>query len=535
MLSIQQRLLILLMITLALGGCAPKHLQPTQEQKSVIKEKEASDSLYYLAKDDVSSHYPKTGFYSLSNNLDAFIARVALIENAKKSLDLQYFIFAGDETAYAIIQLLIEAADRGVKVRVLVDDLLEGDSDEEIATLAQHPNIDIKLFNPTSARKMLGWIQLAFNVNTLGRRMHNKLLVADNSAAVLGGRNIENIYFAADRDDIFIDNDILAIGPLASKATYEFETYWNSPISKDIIKIADKAKSSSYEAFRKELFKSVNTLRQNAYISEAYQRAFAQSLLKDEVPLIYGDAQLYYDKPTKIITSEDDSSTHLSEHLKPIVMAAKKSLKIINPYFIPNEGMMKNIRILRTRGVEISVLTNSLATNDGIPVYSAYSRYQKELVTLGVHLYELNPHSFSYIYKNQKYRKGSIPRSSLHAKSMLIDDEIFIIGSANLDPRSIKLNTEVVAVIHSAKLAEVESEVLRHATEAKNVFKIEVEAVPDDEQTCSVTEVPQAKSRVVWVAEENGKVVKYYNEGDAGFWRVLGSNLSAYIPMDKYL
>ncbi|OQX57028.1 MAG: hypothetical protein B5M52_08175, partial [Helicobacteraceae bacterium 4484_230] len=116
-------------------------------------------------------------------------------------------------------------------------------------------------------------------------------------------------------------------------------------------------------------------------------------------------------------------------------MGAKKSLKIINPYFIPNEGMMENIRDLRNRGVEISVLTNSLATNDGIPVYSAYSRYQRELVELGVHLYELNPRSFTYIYKNQKYRKGSIPRSSLHAKNMIIDDEIFIIGSANLDPR----------------------------------------------------------------------------------------------------
>jgi len=517
-----------------LSGCATKYADNIADIKVVDKYKEASPSLYFLAKNDVASHYPQTGFYPLSDNLDAFAARVELIKNAKKSLDLQYFIFAGDEIAYSIIQLLVEAADRGVKVRVLVDDLMEGSSDAEIAELARHPNIDIKLFNPTSARKMLGWIQLAFNVDTLGRRMHNKLLVADNSAAVLGGRNIENIYFAADRENIFIDNDVLAIGPLAAQASNEFETYWNCAISRDIAKIAKEDYDTSYETFKKKLFESVHSLRHNEYVKEAYEKEFAKAAVKHEIPLIYGDAALYFDKPTKIVTSENNSSTHLSEYLRPIVMSAKKSLKIINPYFIPNEGMMKNIRDLRNRGVEISVLTNSLATNDGIPVYSSYSRYQRELVKLGVHLYELNPRSFTYIYKNQKYRKGSIPRSSLHAKNMIIDDEIFIIGSANLDPRSIKLNTEVVAVIHSKELAKVESGVFQRATQPKNVFRIDLEKVPDDQRS-PIAGVPQPDTRVVWITEEDGKMVKYYNEGNAGFWRQFGSNISAYIPLDKYL
>jgi len=527
--------MIVTLITLLFIGCAGKGVHHTDVDETIYKYHEASSSLYYLAKDDVISHYPKSGFYPLYNNLDAFAARVELIKNAKKSLELQYFIFAGDDTAYAVIQLLVDAADRGVKVRVLVDDLLEGDNDDKIAILAQHPNIEIKLFNPTSARKLLGWIQLAFNVNTLGRRMHNKLLVADNSAVILGGRNIENIYFAADKDDIFIDNDILAIGPLAYKASNEFETYWNSSISKNITEIADVDKEKyPYATFKKELFQSSHTLRNNAYVQEAYERAFAQAALKHEIPLIYGDAELYFDRPTKIITSEDDASTHLSEHLRPIVMSATRSLKIVNPYFIPNSDMIKNIKTLRDRGVEISILTNSLATNDGIPVYSAYSRYQKELISLGVHLYELNPHSFSYIYKDQKYRRGSIPRSSLHAKSMIIDDETFIIGSSNLDPRSIKLNTEVVAVIHSKELAKIESKVFDDAIQLKNVFTISIEKVPK-EHACKITKIPQAETRVVWTTEENGKVIKYHHEGNAGFWRELGSNLSAYIPLDKYL
>ena len=197
--------------------------------------------------------------------------------------------------------------------------------------------------------------------------------------------------------------------------------------------------------------------------------------------------------------------------------------------------MMKWIKSIRERGVEIYIVTNSLATNDGIPVYSSYSRYQRKLIELGVHLYELNPKSFRYIYKNQKYRKGSIPRSSLHAKNILIDDEIFIIGSANLDPRSIKLNTEVVAVIHSKELAKVEAEVFEHITKPQNVFKLALEDVLKSECDDTCVLVPQPDKRVVWITKENDKEIKYYNDGNAGFWRRFGSNLSAYIPVDKYL
>jgi putative cardiolipin synthase len=196
---------------------------------------------------------------------------------------------------------------------------------------------------------------------------------------------------------------------------------------------------------------------------------------------------------------------------------------------------MKELRALRKRGVEIYVVTNSLATNDGVPVYSAYSRYQRELIELGVHLYELNPNSFSYIYRNQKYRRGSIPRSSLHAKNMLIDDEIFIIGSANLDPRSIKLNTEVVAVIHSKELAQIEAQVFKNITKPQNVFRLSLEDFPQSECDDTCILVPKPDKRVVWTTQKDAKEVKYYNDGNAGFWRRFVSNISAFIPLDKYL
>ena len=526
-------ILIFTIVTVLFLGCAGKHLHTTKGTVVVNQYKKASTSLYFLAKDDVASHYPKSGFYPLQHNLDAFMARVFLIKNAKKTLNLQYFIYAEDEIAYGLTQLLIEAADRGVKVKILLDDLLKKDSDVALEALAQHPNIEIKLFNPTSARSIMGFMQLAFNIDTLGRRMHNKLLVADNSAAIIGGRNIENIYFAADKDNIFIDNDILAVGPLAAEASNEFATYWRSKISVDIREVAKDEDEEEYKTLRKELFKSVNTLRHNEYVAEASLRDFYQKIKAHKLPLFYGDAHLYFDIPTKITSSEDDTSSHLSSQIRPLFTTIKKSLKIINPYFIPNRAIMKRIKELRSKGVEIYIVTNSLATNDGIPVYSAYSTYQKELLKLGVHLYELNPNSFTYIYKNQKYRKGSIPRSSLHAKSMVIDDEIFVIGSMNLDPRSIKLNTEILSVIRSKELAKVESMVFDNITKPQNVFTLELQKRPKEsyDEICPPTE----DTIVVWSTKKDGKTIKYYNDGNAGFWRRFGSNISKYIPVDKYL
>jgi len=524
---------LLLFTTIFFSACAGKHIHTTEGTVVVKEYKEASDSLYYLAKDDIKAHYPLSGFYPLHDNLDAFTARVYLIKHAKRSLNLQYFIYAEDEISYAITQLLVEAADRGVKVKILIDDLLQKDADVALEALSQHPNIEIKLFNPTSARKFYGWLQLAFNLDTLGRRMHNKLLVADNSAAVIGGRNIENIYYAADKDNIFLDNDILAMGPLVAEASNEFETYWRSKISINIQEMTKNITKADYEILKKELFRSVKELRNNDYIEEANKRKFAQDIKAHKLTLLYGKANLYFDIPTKITSSENDTSTHLSRQIEPIFKGIKHSLKVINPYFIPNKKMMDALHKLRSRGVEISIVTNSLATNDGIPVYSAYSRYHRELLKMGVKLYELNPNSFKYIYKNQKYRRGSIPRSSLHAKSMVIDDEIVVIGSMNLDPRSIKLNTEMLSVIYSKDLAHIESKVFDNIIKKENVFQVTL--APQPAQQCIVTCVPQDDTKVVWTTQEDGKVVKYYNDGNAGFWRRLLSNLSYYIPMDKYL
>lgn len=524
--------LILIFSIILLGGCTGKHIAMKDEIVASQLHTETSTSLYGFFDANVTAEAPKSGFYPLPHNVEAFAARAGLINHAKKTLDVQYYLFVADNTGLTLTKLILDAADRGVKVRVILDDMLLGDSDEALAALNSHPNISIKLFNPTNFRKSLHYVEMFFHINTLGRRMHNKAIVADNSAAVIGGRNIQDIYFAADEDDLFIDNDILTVGPLVTKISNEFETYWSSPVCVPLEQVAGKSAIPMKE-LQQELDQYIETIAYNDYMNAVRNSPIAKLTKESKIPLIFGDAELYFDLPTKVTTSEEKTDTHLSEHLAPIIKSAKKSIFIVSPYYMPNPDSMKAIKALRENGVEITILTNSLATNDAIPVYSAYSKYQQRLLRLGVRLYELSPIAFHRIFKDAHYKRGKIPRSALHAKSMIIDDKIFIIGSANMDPRSHKLNTELVAVIHSAELAHAEHALFDQAVSLENAFALSLEPAP--KKPVIATWIPQEEERVVWTTIEDGKVVKYYNDGNAGFWRRLASDLVYYFPIEGYM
>ncbi len=508
-------------------GCAthyPKDVKP----KEYHTYKPASDSLYYLASDDVTKHAGKTGFYSLAHYYDAFTARMELIKAAKKTIDMQYFIFSNDEVSVAVMEEVIKAAERGVKVRILVDDLLFKYRDKAVASIASHPNIEIKLFNPTSYRGTLGWIMMGLKLDKYGRRMHNKMLIVDNSALVMGGRNIENIYFGVNRKDVFVDNDILAIGPLVAEASNKFETYWNFKRSVDIKDIY-KGEIFTQEEVEKIDFTPYYDFLKSEYFQDLKERKLYSYFQQHNIPLIYGRAELYYDLPEKIITPEDAEDTHLSKRSGGI-HSVEKSIVIINPYFVPNKLAMQKIKEMREHGIEIYILTNSLATNDAIPVYSEYSKYQKALLKLGVHLYEINPHAVEYIFKSHKYTKLKFPQTSLHAKNMIIDVTYFVIGSFNLDPRSDKVNTEVVAVIESKELSRQEKHLFDYFTLPENSYVLSLEKAPS--KSCIATCIPRDDTQVVWTGMKDGKVVKYYdNDADASFLRRLAANILRYIPL----
>lgn len=523
---------ILVMLMVTMGGCSAKHQSMKPTISETVTHTEHSDSLHNFFDSNINAHTPKSGFYPLHKNLDAFAARIAFIQSAKKSLDLQYYLFIGDNTGLTMIKYVLDAADRGVKVRIILDDILQGSGDKYLMALESHPNISIKLFNPTNFRSSLRWIEMFLHIDTMGRRMHNKVFIADNSVAVIGGRNIEDIYFSADKSNAFVDNDVLVAGPLVADISNEFETYWRSNVCIDITKVSNRS-NQSLKTLRKDLADVVESLKYTDYIKAVLQSEFTQKFKARKINLIYGESQLYFDLPTKVTTSEDDTDTHLSEHLRPIILGATKRLWIVSPYYMPNPNSMKALEKLRQKGVDVAILTNSLATNDAIPVYSAYSKYQKALLHMGVRVYELSPHAYSRIYKNEKYKKGSIPRSSLHSKSMIIDDDMFIIGSANMDPRSSKLNTELVAVIKSKKMVDLQKELFKDVISPENSYQLTLE--PASKQEPVIAGMPIEKERVVWHGIVNKKPVKYYNDGDAGFWRRLGSGIVSFFPVEGYM
>ena len=522
------RYLLTTVLVLMFFGCSA-HYKKDLKPQIYHTYKSTDDSLYYLASDDVKKHNGETGFYPLPHYYDAFIARLELIKSAKKSIDMQYFIFSNDEVSTAFMEEVLKAANRGVKVRILVDDLLLKYRDKSIASIAAtNPNIQIKLFNPTDYRGTLGWISMGIKLEKYGRRMHNKMLIVDHSALVMGGRNIENDYFGVDRDAIFVDNDILAIGPLAAEASNKFETYWNFKRSVPIEKIYT-GKLYTKEQLHKRYFKLYSKFLHCAYIEDIKGRKLYSYFQSHTIPLMYGKAKLYYDFPEKIITPEDVEDTHLSKIIGGIPHV-KKFIVIINPYFVPNERIMEKIKEAREKGIDIYILTNSLATNDAIPVYSVYSKYHKELLKLGVHLYELTPHAVEYIFKSHKYTKFKFPKTSLHAKNMIIDGKYFVIGSMNLDPRSNKVNTEVVVVINSKKLSAWEQAVFDYFTQPENSYELSLEKGAS--QTCIATCVPRDEMQVVWRGVKDGREVKYYdNDADAGFLRRLAANILDYIPL----
>jgi putative cardiolipin synthase len=254
--------------------------------------------------------------------------------------------------------------------------------------------------------------------------MHIKSFNVDNSAVILGGRNLENSYFGADKTHVFVDNDILGIGPISSQLTYEFETYWQSENVYSLKEIGVTDKHDSLDYLRQKAAEFAKTYATNEYISLVAKTDFSTAFRAKALDLTFAEGTIYYDDATKVSTDAYDQSTHLIEQLKPYILNTTKSLRIINPYFVPTKKLMAFFKELREKGVEIYILTNSLPSADAPFVYAFYKQYQKPLLEMGVHLYEVKSKGFKKSSYSRKFREvtGDYLSVQLHAKTMLIDD-----------------------------------------------------------------------------------------------------------------
>lgn len=512
---------LLFVILIFITGCGSKHIG-IKESRPLSLSTESSSNLYQYAEDNVSSHVPKSGFYPLEHHLDSMAARLLLAKAAKHRITVQYFTFYGDIIGTVLTKALIDAADRGVQVDVLIDDIDISYDNVAIGLINSHPNIKVRVFNPTNSRRALHYVEMGIYHDTVGRRMHNKSFIADNSMSVIGGRNIGDMYFALDKKNFFVDNDVLVVGPLVNQISNQFDYYFGNAYSVDFDVIA-KGNIDDID----NLVETFNArLKGEGYlllIKAMEDREFYKEFQRKQLHLFYGYAELFFDMPRKVYTDVNNTSSHLKSHV-PKKIYAKKRFYMVSPYFIPNENMMQRLQKMRGAGVDVAILTNSLESSDQTTVYAYYAEYQKRLLSMGVRLYEIHPYAFEELILNQSYNlHKEMPKVALHAKTIVIDNTLFAIGSVNMDPRSRNLNTELVAVINSQELNTYEADLFNILTSPENAYELSLEYDEDHE------------AKVVWKATIKGKERTFYNDGDASMWLRLEKNMSLWFPIRDLL
>ena len=396
----------------------------------------------------------KTGVLLLDDNKQAFLARVAAIDLADLSLDLQYYHWKADEVGLILMQRVIRAADRGVRVRLLIDDSNSWDSSRKQTALAlinHHPNIQIKIYNPLGGSYSgsgMRTLAILGNFNRVNHRMHNKLFIADNQLAIFGGRNIGNIYFGVGKKKNFRDMDVLAVGHQVDDISSAFDDYWNSEWTYRI-ELLEKTEFTT-----KELKEGVQRLNQQ--ISETtnfpYKIPSRDELIKRlkqlSIKLDWAELKIFADPPRKDL---EEKSRHVYQQIQQADLSAKDEALISSPYFIPSEKLISRLEKQVKQGVSLKILTNSLASNDVTMAQYGYASRRRELLEAGVNLFELRTDAIDR--ENYMAVQNRDADLGLHAKVSVIDSRRVMIGSFNIDPRSTNINTEVVVMVNSEALA----------------------------------------------------------------------------------
>jgi putative cardiolipin synthase len=524
-----RRLAVLFPAIALLAGCGSLPKRPPEKPSAALQENTDATFLGRAFKPVVDQHPGLSGVYPLDRGVDAFAARMVLARTAERSLDAQYYIWHPDDTGKLLANELIRAADRGVHVRLLLDDFGSIPSDENLLALNSHTNIEVRLFNPLVNRSF-GRLGQIFEFGRFNRRMHNKSFTVDNQVTLVGGRNIGDEYFGGGDSVEFADFDVIAVGPVVKEAASSFDLYWRSPSSIPITSLTRKTASEEWAREQwADLAARCEKLRNSSYVRAVRDSSLLTELRERELDFFWGRAWLAYDLPDKVTSSLEDRSRFLTSQLAPVVAATDCEVLIVSAYFVPGPSGLKFFEDLRKRGIRVVIVTNSLAATDVAAVHSGYRRYRKALLRAGVELYEFKPTaSLKEPSPKNKSAGGSSPgasRASLHAKTFVFDRRTTFVGSLNLDPRSTTLNTENGAVLEIPELAARTAEEIER-TALSNCYRLEFVPGPGPCRECG---------QVNWVTEENGKVVRYTREPEAGFGRRFLVGLLSFLPLESQL
>ena len=471
--------------------------------------------------DLADTHGGSSGYRLLHAGVDGLALRVQMIRHAERTLDLQYFIFRGDETGTLIREALRHAADRGVRVRVLVDDGDTLPGDEQLLELDGYPNMQVRIFNPFDTRShsaLLRNVDFLFHKTRLDYRMHNKLLVADNAIAVTGGRNIGNQYFQVDPDSQFADDEVFVAGPTAQTLSREFDEFWNGDM------VVPAHALGGLPAYRAPASTAVVPGGGIDYLARVDSDQPYRGLVAGQEPLTWTSARLVYDSPDKrYIVQRAMRGRLMSQAVEQELARTRQEALIVSPYFVPSEEELALLEEIRARNASATALTNSLESAPSLAAHSGYDKLRVKLLKAGVRLYEVKALLDTPRGSGQTRQLSRYGTYGLHAKLYVFDRQRCFIGSWNYDQRSLRINTEMGLLIDNAALA---GEVAR---------RVEAMTAPGAAyQVLLDTDAP-GRPELVWETQMDHRTVRLYREPSRGWWQRHREKLLALLPLEPEL
>ena len=513
-------------IAITVTGCStlPKH-KIESIPETTLQVDTAQTTLAQIIQPLQEQHPDLTGYLVLFEPLEALATRLSLIDKAEKRLDLQYYIWDNDKVGSLALHALIRAADRGVKIRLLIDDNNAKSTEGIFLALAQHPNIEVKLFNPYRFRKYRA-LDMILDLKRINRRMHNKSFIADHQVALIGGRNMTNQYYNVSDNYQFSDVDVMLVGTAVKDISHSFDEYWNHEYAYKVQEVVKQsAHHLSYESLKRQLDEHYKRVTVQNYLDLTSNSQAIDSLMSRDIQLDWVKAEVVKDSPDKI-KSKAKKKEHLNFQLIQHLEQPEKNVDLISAYFVPEKKGAKMLTDLAKDGVKVRVLTNSFKANDVAVVHAFYGKYRQNLLEHGVQLYEFLPalnkndldKNTEDLAKKAKVSIKGLSRSSLHAKLMALDEKQVFIGSFNFDPRSAYLNTEIGVLLNSPPLAQAV-----HTTMDENLSKYAYKLVLD------------ANKKITWQRQTPQGPVIYTKEPRMKWWQRAGIKMLSWLPIEGFM